>query len=91
MNILIFSIPQIAKQRQLIFPDNIIEGVELVIDDYLNFRKPVGAAGIIQLSIETRKNSKLEATFADVRYQRACIFDMLLTVACRQLNAEYIS
>ncbi|KAJ7836198.1 peptidase S8/S53 domain-containing protein [Mycena leptocephala] len=56
---------KIANNRQDIRPANIVEGVNLAIDDYIYFRKPAGAAGIIQLSIETKRDEKLEAAFAN--------------------------
>ncbi|KAJ7896829.1 peptidase S8/S53 domain-containing protein [Mycena leptocephala] len=53
---------KIENNRQDISTADIIEGVNLAIDDYANFRKPAG--GIIQLSIETERDANLEAVFA---------------------------
>ncbi|KAJ7452658.1 peptidase S8/S53 domain-containing protein [Mycena latifolia] len=53
---------KITNNRQFITSDVISAGVENVIDDYLNFKKPTGAAGIIQLSIETKRDAGLEAS-----------------------------
>ncbi|KAJ7817662.1 peptidase S8/S53 domain-containing protein [Mycena leptocephala] len=55
---------KIANNRQDITTSRIAEGVDLAIDDYLNWQEPFGAAGgIIQLSIETHKDDNLKRVF----------------------------
>ncbi|KAJ7473938.1 peptidase S8/S53 domain-containing protein [Mycena latifolia] len=56
---------KITSNRQFITTGVITAGVSKALDNWWDFKRPTGAAGIIQLSVETTKSVELEAELAE--------------------------